>query len=100
MEQMRSEFEVWCEKFLGEPPVGGWNSTRYATGYYTHHIHVLWEAWVASRAAIEIEAPAFIDSREALAKGFTVDYSNGFGDGMDAYEANIRAAGLTVKGDR
>ena len=51
----------------------------------------------ASRAAIEITAPKFIDSREALAKGFTVDYSNGFGDGMDAYEENIRAAGVKVK---
>ncbi len=49
------------------------------------------------RAAIEIIAPKFIDSREALAKGFTVDYSNGFGDAMDAYEENIRAAGIKVK---
>lgn len=32
-----------------------------------------------------------------LAKGFTVDYSNGFGDAMDAYEENIRAAGIKVK---
>ena len=54
-------------------------------------------AWQASRAAIEITAPKFIDSREALAKGFTVDYSNGFGDAMDAYEENIRAAGIKVK---
>ena len=56
-----------------------------------------WQTWQASRAAIEITAPKFIDSREALAKGFTVDYSNGFGDGMDAYEENIRAAGIKVK---
>ncbi|HCX5322103.1 TPA: hypothetical protein OZU59_002007 [Escherichia coli] len=56
-----------------------------------------WVIWQASRAAIEITAPKFIDSREALAKGFTVDYSNGFGDAMDAYEENIRAVGVKVK---
>ncbi|WP_371357085.1 hypothetical protein [Salmonella enterica] len=59
---------------------------------------MLFMAWNASRASIEITAPKFIDSREALAKGFTVDYSNGFGDGMDAYEGAIRAAGFKVKG--
>lgn len=58
----------------------------------------IWQvAWTASRAAIEIKAPRFIGSREALAKGYTVDYSNGFGDGMDAYEDAIRAAGIKVK---
>ena len=56
-----------------------------------------WQTWQASRSAIEITAPKFIDSREALAKGFTVDYSNGFGDAMDAYEENIRAAGIKEK---
>lgn len=56
-----------------------------------------WRIWQASRAAIGIKAPRFISSREALAKGYTVDYSNGFGDGMDAYEENIRAAGIKVK---
>lgn len=60
-------------------------------------VEIAWEAWQASRAAIEITAPKFIDSREALAKGFTVDYSNGFGDAMDAYEENIRSAGVKVK---
>ncbi|HBV0314104.1 TPA: hypothetical protein L4S76_001853 [Escherichia coli] len=62
-----------------------------------HSLNEWWTLWQASRADIEITAPKFIDSREALAKGFTVDYSNGFGDGMDAYEENIRAAGVKVK---
>ncbi|WP_434062617.1 hypothetical protein [Escherichia coli] len=64
---------------------------------YANMVEMYWQAWQASRAAIEITAPKFIDSREALTKGFTVDYSNGFGDGMDAYEENIRAAGVKVK---
>lgn len=56
-----------------------------------------WQTWQASRAAIEIETPDFIDSRSALNKGYTVDYSNGFGDAMDAYELAIEQAGLKVK---
>lgn len=92
MEQMRSEFEAWFKPR---------KEAMQIRGIATHRIVKLhqrmWEAWQASRAAIEIEAPEFIGSREALTKGFTVDYSNGFGDGMDAYEANIRAAGLRVK---
>lgn len=66
-------------------------------GYVYSSTEMAWRAWQASRAAIEITAPKFIDSREALAKGFTVDYSNDFGDAMDAYEENIRAAGIKVK---
>lgn len=66
-------------------------------GYVYSSTEMAWRAWRASRAAIEITAPKFIDSREALSKGFTVDYSNGFGDAMDAYEENIRAAGVKVK---
>lgn len=58
-----------------------------------------WKAWQASRAAIEIEPPDFIDSRAALNKGYAVDYSNGFGDAMDAYELAIEQAGLEAKND-
>lgn len=65
--------------------------------YKDAHIQGMWRAWQASRAAIEIESPDFIDSRAALNKGYTVDYSNGFGDAMDAYEMAIEQAGLEVK---
>lgn len=96
MEESRKQFEEWfANRFVSLPAWGEKTALERSAIKYA-----AWIGWQASRAAIEIEAPAFIDSREALSKGFTVDYSNGFGDGMDAYEANIRAAGLTVKGDR
>ncbi|EJR3939609.1 hypothetical protein NX666_004656, partial [Escherichia coli] len=78
----------WFENYTGCDP---------KNKIYANMVEMYWQAWQASRAAIEITAPKFIDSREALTKGFTVDYSNGFGDGMDAYEENIRAAGIKVK---
>lgn len=65
--------------------------------YKDAHIQGMWRAWQASRSAIEIESPNFVDSRAALNKGYTVDYSNGFGDAMDAYELAIEQAGLKVK---
>lgn len=65
--------------------------------YKSPDIQGQWNAWQASRAAIEIAGPDFIDSRSALNNGYTVDYSNGFGDAMDAYELAIEQAGLEVK---
>ena len=102
MEESRKQFEVTFAKSKSLS-VSDVESVRCGDSYWdeanlkTSGISEAWHFWQASRAAIEIEAPEFIGSREALTKGFTVDYSNGFGDGMDAYEANIRAAGLRVK---
>lgn len=85
MDESRKQFEEW------------WSKDKSQFTEDDELKEFAWVIWQASRAAIEITAPKFIDSREALTKGFTVDYSNGFGDGMDAYEENIRAAGVKVK---
>ena len=91
----REQFEKWFNKR------SNWKITpsmRKKDGYVGNpSAQSKWEVWQASRAAIEIESPDFIDSRAALNKGYTVDYSNGFGDAMDAYEMAIEQAGLEVK---
>ena len=98
MEQMRSDFEAWCQKFLGEPPVGGWNSTRYETGYYTHHIHVLWEAWQASRDAIELDLPPRKSAyASGYGDGYLVEQQGGEAIDHDETVEILRAAGLRVK---
>lgn len=84
----REQFEEWFYEYTGCDP----KDSRYV-----NMVEMYWMAWQASRAAIEIESPDFIDSRAALNKGYTVDYSNGFGDAMDAYEMAIEQAGLEVK---
>ncbi|KZQ38566.1 hypothetical protein A3464_18795 [Enterobacter genomosp. O] len=100
MDELRKAFEQWCEKRAIK------SNYQYMVGlfdrlsngdYAVTWVDMAWEGWQASRATIEIIAPKFIDSREALDKGYTVDYSNGFGDAMNAYEAAIRAAGIKVK---
>lgn len=86
----REQFEEWAK--------GNGMSLVYGDCDYVYSPTVwAWKAWQASRAAIEIESPDFVDSRAALNKGYTVDYSNGFGDAMDAYELAIEQAGLEVK---
>lgn len=95
----REQFEKWVKEETGfdlwrtEYPMTQWDEQQYKC----HQTNIAWMAWQASRAAIEIESPDFIDSRAALNKGYTVDYSNGFGDAMDAYEMAIEQAGLEVK---
>lgn len=84
----REQFEEWFYEYTGCDP----KDSRYV-----NMVEMYWMAWQASRAAIKIESPDFIDSRAALNKGYTVDYSNGFGDAMDAYEIAIEQAGLEVK---
>lgn len=95
----REQFEKWVKEETGfdlwrtEYPMTEWDDQQYKC----HQTNLAWMAWQASRAAIEIESPDFVDSRAALNKGYTVDYSNGFGDAMDAYEMAIEKAGLEVK---
>ena len=95
----REQFEKWIKEETGfdlwrtEYPMTELDNQQYKC----HQTNLAWIAWQASRAVIEIESPDFIDSRAALNKGYTVDYSNGFGDAMDAYEMAIEQAGLEVK---
>lgn len=96
MDESRKAFEKWALEVMQFTPDDlAWDERRNC--YRDYVPHMAWKGWQASRSAIEIIAPKFIDSREALAKGYTVDYSNGFGDAMDAYEKAIRAAGIKVK---
>ncbi|EFB3571222.1 hypothetical protein NEP95_16690 [Escherichia coli] len=104
MDESRKQFEKWFMDDVAGASFDfpGFKDGEYVVGeVYDEQLYVMLQsmymAWTASREAIEIIQPKFIDSREALAKGYTVDYSNGFGDGMDAYDDAIRAAGIKVK---
>lgn len=86
----RAQFEAWWSEnmFIGGKCLADEQTKRRC-----------FRTWQASRAAIEIEPPKFIDSREALSMGRMVDYSNGFGDAMDAYEVSIKSVGISIKGE-
>lgn len=61
IEKMRSEFEAWCK---GEYPNSHFgickkeDGYRFSVGQYIDaNVHIRWDAWQASRAAIEVELP-------------------------------------------
>lgn len=60
-------------------------------------IRLCWQAWQASRAAIEIEAQTPLTTRDALNAGYSADYATGVEHGIRAMEQAIEAAGLKVK---
>lgn len=58
MDKSREQFEAWWEKeWCGESPMDGWTSLRESDGYIDEDINAQWEAWQASRAALEIALP-------------------------------------------
>lgn len=57
----------------------------------------LWEYWVASRAAIEIDVQTPLTTRDALNAGYSADYATGVEHGIRAMEQAIEQAGLKVK---
>jgi hypothetical protein len=67
--------------------------------YYSLAARDAWKWWQASRAAIVIELPEGITTRQALDAGYMGDYAAGMDDGIEQAANTIRAAGITVKGD-
>ncbi|GAB50250.1 hypothetical protein [Atlantibacter hermannii] len=96
MEESRKQFEAWITEWW--PQVKG-NICRDGDSYSNHFMNYAWEGWQASRAAIEIELPKYHDYTNqdtTRAQAEKSAYNSGVYDSADA----IRAAGLTVKGDR
>lgn len=99
MDESRNAFESWVASTTNSDLHRGVMLDRRESGRYSHlATENKWEAWQASRAAIEIELPR----RKAA-------YASGYGDGYlvdslmgDALEYDetveaIRAAGIKVK---
>ncbi|ELK1257932.1 hypothetical protein QJI04_002710 [Escherichia coli] len=59
-------------------------------------VEIAWEAWQASRAAIEIECPGKRE-REAFSTDFEDGVTFGYNDAISECEGRIRAAGVKVK---
>lgn len=85
----REQFEEWCNSDP-DRSITMEDSTRF---YYA------WEAWQASREALEVELPEEMKAREALDKGFMCDYAAGVTDTVVQMRENLCAAGVKVKGE-
>ncbi|HAV9715795.1 TPA: hypothetical protein JLH16_000738 [Escherichia coli] len=76
MDESRKQFEEWFENYTGCDP---------KNKIYANMVEMYWQAWQASRAAIEIELPVWFVS-DAIAV-----YDR------DDIDESIRAAGIKVK---
>lgn len=93
MDESRKQFERWWEinYHNGNPPRFGWEAWREGDGYKVDddesELDGMWQAWIASRAAIEIELPKQSKYDDPLSAYNAIN---------DCSEA-IRAAGIKVK---
>ncbi|EOC1169283.1 hypothetical protein HIK33_19680 [Cronobacter sakazakii] len=92
MDKSRKQFLDWFSKEYEEVN----NSTELSAQVIKM---IASAAWLASRAAVEIELPNGVTTREALDAGYTCDYAAGMDDGIEGCEDAILAAGLKVKGE-
>lgn len=81
----RAQFEEWCSS-------AGFDISRSNDGDYNDFAtDTAWQAWQASRAAIEVELPAY---RDATTHGFSA-----FNDALDIWETEMRKHGISIKGE-
>ena len=91
MEQMRSEFEAWVTDKYGKKFISSYEINGDGRGYELRVIQSHWEAWQASRQAVEIELPMPAYSREEIQAVAT--------HRVILCKSVIRAAGLRIKGE-
>ncbi|HDK1043554.1 TPA: hypothetical protein PRV10_002276 [Escherichia coli] len=87
MDESRKKFEEWFENYTGCDP---------KNKIYANMVEMYWQAWQASRAAIEIECPGKRE-REAFSTDFEDGVTFGYNDAISECEGRIRAAGVKVK---
>ncbi len=97
----RELFQKWWEDFYETTPLEPWDEIYSPEHdcFVDQDIDGQYDAWKASRADIEIELPKYHDYTNqdtTRAQAEKSAYNSGVYDSADA----IRAAGLTVKGDR
>lgn len=96
MEESRKAFEQWWEEWFGEAPLTQWDGLWCGDGYSAEDIDHMWDAWQASRAAIEIELPEKIKSH-AFDSDFDDGVRGGHNNAIIDCAMSIRAAGIKVK---
>lgn len=97
MGESRKAFESWIANTTNSDLHRSVMLDRRESGSYSHlATENKWEAWQASRAAIEIECPGKRE-REAFSTDFEDGVTFGYNDAISECEGLIRAAGVKVK---
>jgi len=92
MDESRKQFEEWIANTTNSDVHRGIMLDRRESGSYRHlATENKWEAWQASRAAIDVELP--------LMKAEHSSDQVAFNGGVKMSAKSIRAAGLKIKGE-
>ncbi|WP_105613152.1 hypothetical protein [Cronobacter malonaticus] len=95
MDKSREQFQSWWEEWFGEAPLTPWNELWCGDGYSAEDIDHMWEAWQASRAAVEIDVPDASGYWNGSQGQEVLNHRQLIADICDS----IRAAGLKIKGE-
>ncbi|HHZ5653275.1 TPA: hypothetical protein ACWKQF_004295 [Escherichia coli] len=86
MDKSRKQFEEWFENYTGCDP---------KNKVYANMVEMYWQAWQASRAAIEIELQK--PKKDPLPGDYHIGYDSGAESQYESDVEAIRAAGIKVK---
>lgn len=86
MDESRKQFEEWFENYTGCDP---------KNKIYANMVEMYWQAWQASRAAIEIELQK--PKKVPLPGDYHIGYDSGAESQYESDVETIRAAGIKVK---
>ncbi|CAM7179554.1 hypothetical protein ACQNKH_004906 [Escherichia coli] len=86
MDESRKQFEEWFENYTGCDP---------KNKIYANMVEMYWQAWQASRAAIEIELQK--PKKGPLPGDYHIGYDSGAESQYESDVETIRAAGIKVK---
>lgn len=95
MTTSREQFEQAFED------VTGWELSEHPDRSYCEDLNLIWEAaWAASRAALVVDIASHTEFEiEHMISPEKDGYSIGWIDGRNYSAEQVRAAGITVKGD-
>ncbi|HHI1829807.1 TPA: hypothetical protein ACP4YK_001487 [Escherichia coli] len=86
MDESRKQFEEWFENYTGCDP---------KNRIYANMVEMYWQAWQASRAAIEIELQK--PKKGPLPGDYHIGYDSGAESQYESDVEAIRTAGVKVK---
>lgn len=102
MDESRMQFEEWAGHRYGEDELqikpDEDELGEYFNEYENHLVQGEWEAWQASRQAIEITIPDKISKHNTNANGRVVPEAENYDEAIQDCAEAILAAGVKLKG--
>ncbi|AYN25747.1 hypothetical protein D8682_01350 [Buttiauxella sp. 3AFRM03] len=96
VEDSQAQFEAWCKTVMSDDS----DFCMEWGDYINLNVRLRWEAWKAARRAIVVDIASHTEFEiEHMISPEKDGYSTGWIDGRNYAASQVRAAGITVKGD-